>query len=93
MNQDKTFIHCEKCGKRLIARLPNGLYHFVFGKRIGNDTGPPVEVFIHGSLKIRCLRRSCGHMNVLTYFPHTMRDNQPKAEDPEKALKNTNVRG
>lgn len=70
---DLKFISCEKCGKKLIERKENGLWHFVFGKwrdKRGNLTGKtPVDMYIHGSLKIRCLRRGCDHWNVLHYFP------------------------
>jgi len=68
-NIKKTFIYCEKCGKKLIERLPNGMWHFLFGKR--NTNGPsPVEMYIHGSVRIKCIRRTCGHWNTLNYFPH-----------------------
>ena len=61
------FIPCEKCGKKLIERLPNGLWVFKFGKRDGSE--PVVDIVIHGSLSMRCLRRTCRHLNVLNYFP------------------------
>lgn len=61
------FIPCERCGKKLIERLPNGLWVFKFGKRDGSE--PVVDLEIHGSLSMRCLRRTCRHMNVLNYFP------------------------
>ena len=63
------FIYCEKCGKKLIERLPNGLWKFVFGKSTEAHREAPVNIEIHGSLKIKCLRRSCGHQNILNYFP------------------------
>lgn len=31
--QKINFVYCEKCGKKLIERLPNGLWKFVFGKK------------------------------------------------------------
>jgi hypothetical protein len=63
-----TFINCQKCGKRLIERKKSGVWHFAFGK---NDSlqGPPVEMFIYGSVKIKCIRKHCGHWNVLNNFP------------------------
>lgn len=68
-----TFLHCEKCGKNVIERMPNGLFHFVFGKRRDKEgilqEFNPVEMFIHGSIKIRCLSRHCGHVNIFNYFP------------------------
>lgn len=89
MTTDKTFLHCEKCGKRLIARLPNGLFHFVFGKKVSHESPHPVQIFIHGSIKMQCLRRSCGHMNVFTYFPPVVRsiNQQSKVEDSRKESK------
>lgn len=70
----RSFFRCEKCGKKLIERLPNGCWRFIFGKT--NDSGHfiPVEMKIHGSLVMRCLRRTCrrehpNHWNVLNYFP------------------------
>ena len=77
-----TFVKCEVCGKRLIERLPNGLFRFRFGKKNEKD-GSPVDMEIHGSLRMKCLRRSCGHINVLNYFPipiegnEKQQDNQP----------------
>lgn len=68
MSDKRVFVNCEKCGKRLIERLPNGMWRFIFGK--GEDrTDPPVELLIHGNLQIKCLRRSCGHKNILNFFP------------------------
>jgi hypothetical protein len=65
-----TFLVCEKCGKRLIERNRNGLFHFIFGKPIKDgNCFVPVEMYIQGNVKIKCLRRTCGHWNVLNYFP------------------------
>ena len=66
---EKNFICCENCGKKLIERSANGLYHFVFGKNPADPGNPPVDIWIHGNLKIKCLRRNCGHVNVLNFFP------------------------
>lgn len=70
-----TIIRCKICGKKIIERLPNGVWRFVFGKNSAGLNMPPVEMLIHGSLKMRCLRRSCrtenqGHWNILNYFPN-----------------------
>jgi len=65
----RSFILCEKCGKKLIERTPNGLYHFVFGRNPNDPGNPPVDIWVHGNLKIKCLRRNCNHMNILNYFP------------------------
>lgn len=60
------FVTCEKCGKKLIERKPNGLWVFKFGK---NGDEPLVHLEIYGSIKMTCLRRSCRHVNVLHFFP------------------------
>jgi len=70
------FINCEKCGKRLIERLPNGLWRFKFGKQENNLC--VVDIEIHGSLKITCLRRNCRHRNTLNYFPTSDKINKLK---------------
>ena len=63
----KNFLCCEKCGKRLIERLPDGIFKFVFG---GKQQPPPVELFVFGSIKMRCLRKSCKHWNTFTFIPN-----------------------
>jgi len=68
----KNFVYCEKCGRILIERLPNGLWKFAFGKskdEHGKKKTPPVEMLIHGDIKIKCFRNSCGHWNMLTHVP------------------------
>lgn len=73
MLTDKIFLTCEKCGKRLIERQPNGIFCFIFGKKRDKDGKLyefcPVEILIHGSIKMRCLSRECGHWNIFNYFP------------------------
>ncbi len=64
------FIYCEKCGKKLLERQPNGIWHFKFGK-IPGKTETIVDILFHGSLKFKCTRRSCGHVNTLNFFPDT----------------------
>ncbi len=63
-----SFIVCEKCGKKLLERLPNGLFVFKFGKRDGDQS--VIDMEISGSLRMKCIRRSCNHINVLNYFPN-----------------------
>ena len=70
----KNFVNCEKCGKRLIERLPNGLWKFVFGKNLEEIGEPPVDMLIQGNIVIVCLRRSCRHKNQLNYFPFFDKD-------------------
>ena len=69
-----SFILCEKCGKKLIERQSNGLYHFVFGRNPSEPGNPPVDILIHGNLKIKCLRRNCNHINTLNFFPFDVTD-------------------
>ena len=71
---NKTFLQCSVCNKRLIERLPNGLFRFIFGggkKRSGGSLPPPVDMQIHGSVKMKCIRKTCRAVNVFNYFPHT----------------------
>ena len=74
MNSNEThWVRCTKCGKKIIKRKENGLFHFVFGSTRddnGNLTGQaPVDMYVYGSVKLKCLRRECGAWNVLNYFP------------------------
>ena len=82
---DTTFIVCKKCGKRLIERQTNGLWHFIFGKpKDGTNNFIPVEMFIQGNIKVKCLRRTCGTWNVLNYFPNAF-ENQSEKSEPDCA--------
>lgn len=62
----RDFVDCEKCGKRLIERKQN-IWYFCFGRSVVKPV-PPVEIYIFGTVKIKCLRGSCGHWNVLNCF-------------------------
>jgi len=84
-NVDSTFVVCKKCGKKLIERKKNGVWHFVFGKPKGDGNNfIPVEMYIQGNVKIKCLRRSCGTWQVLNYFPGTFIEEQ--SETSEKTV-------
>jgi hypothetical protein len=66
-----TFYKCSICGKKLIGRKPNGLFVFVFA---GQIPPPLVHLEIFGSIKMKCIRRSCrrsnpDHWNVFNFFP------------------------
>jgi hypothetical protein len=62
------FIHCKKCGKRLIKRLPNGIWEFVFGKKEEDSRRPPVCIEVFGSIRMKCLNAECDHETVLNFF-------------------------
>lgn len=63
-----SFVYCEKCGKKLIERKPNGIWCFKFGKR--EDRKPVVDIEIYGSVKMKCTKASCRHTNILNFFPN-----------------------
>lgn len=63
----KNFIICSHCGKKLMERLPNGLFSFKFGQRPGSPA--IVDLKIQGNVKMLCLRRSCRKENVINFFP------------------------
>ena len=84
----KMFIRCSLCGKVLIERMPNGLWSFSFGRPIAEDIEnptpiekiAPVRMLVHGSIRMRCLRKSCRlrnpeHWELLTFFPTAQKDN------------------
>lgn len=77
------FVYCEKCGKKLIERFPNGIWKLRFGKR-GEKSEPVVDLEIFGSLKMKCLRRSCDHVNILNFFPFVENNNPVAPEDGDK---------
>jgi len=87
----KMFVRCSLCGKILIERMPNGLWSFSFGRPIPEDREnptpiemiAPVRMLIHGSVRIRCLRKSCrirhpDHWNVLNFFPTPQKEETVK---------------
>jgi len=67
MVDKKKFIYCEKCGKKLIEQMPNGIFKFIFGGRV---PPPVVEMYICGSIKMKCLRKSCGYFNEISFLPN-----------------------
>ena len=64
MSQFKT---CAKCGKKLIEKKSDGAWYFRFGKSADRE-GVPVELYIHGSVRIKCIRRNCEHWNEFDNF-------------------------
>jgi len=94
----KMFFHCEKCGKRLIEKLPGGLWRFVFGRSHRDEDVPisekfpMVEMLVHGSIKMRCFRRACrleypDHWNTFNFFPVNL---PPKIQSKEEDYSGTN---
>ena len=92
MPSKKMFMYCEKCNKKLIERLPNGLFKFIFGKDRNRKGNPPVQLLVFGSIRIRCFRKlrvedkveECGCWNTFNFFPDKRITNQLLAE--EKAI-------
>jgi len=99
---NRSYFRCSICGKLLMERQSNGLWHFLFGRRPEESETVqfPVDMLIHGSIKMKCLRRSCrakspDHWNVLNFFPHTQPpSNRPPVEgDRTKAIGNETASG
>jgi hypothetical protein len=101
----KMFMRCELCGKILIERMPNGLWSFSFGRPMPEDVHnptpiekiAPVRMLIHGSVKIRCLRKSCrlrnpDHWNVLNFFPTVQKDEPSKESSAIEILEASGIK-
>jgi ribosomal protein L37AE/L43A len=87
MSDIKTFISCSKCGKKLIERKKNGIWHFIFGKPGENGNAfIPVEMYIQGNVKIKCLRRTCGHWEILNYFPSVFQSEESESQTVQEKL-------
>ena len=84
--EKNSFYVCKHCGKRLIQRQPNGVWHFVYGRnpKYSSSPFPPVEIFIFGSVKIRCISNKCGKMNTFNFFPG---NTESFGEDVRQSLK------
>lgn len=63
----KGWVLCEKCGKKLLRRKPNGVFVFKFGKNAHYESVIHIEMF--GSIKMTCFRDDCRHVNILSLFP------------------------
>lgn len=64
---------CAACGKTIILRDPNGVWYFSFGK-MKNEEGKfvsesPIEIYVYGSVKIKCWRKECFHWNTFNFYP------------------------
>ncbi len=62
-----SWVLCEKCGKRLLKRKPNGIFIFRFGRNSNQENVVELEIF--GSLKMKCFRDKCKYENVINFFP------------------------
>jgi hypothetical protein len=61
-NTDSLFLHCEKCGKRL---MKNENHKLIFKFGLQKVTKKPVVfIEIEGSCSIKCLHKSCEHINI-----------------------------
>ena len=76
------FIYCEKCGKKLLERKPNGIWHFKFGRIQGKDE-TIVDILFYGSMKFKCTRRSCGHVNTLNFLPGAPEESNFRINHPQ----------
>lgn len=61
------WIFCEKCGKKLLRRKPNGIFVFKFGKNNNQENVVHIEIF--GSIKMKCFREDCQYENIISFFP------------------------
>jgi hypothetical protein len=87
MDGGKKFHCCSLCGKKLIERKENGILVFVFGRGRGREIFVPVEMQIYGSIRMRCLRRSCrsdnpDHWEVISLFPFVLQSGETRTESP-----------
>ncbi|MCP4706365.1 MAG: hypothetical protein GY865_17340 [candidate division Zixibacteria bacterium] len=69
MEKTSKSIYCPACGKKIIERLSSGLWSFVFGKSPGRTDETPVQMLIHGNIKMKCLRRGCPQWFNLNFLP------------------------
>ena len=67
-NRQRKFIHCAHCKGPLVEILPSGAWYFRFGKKSEANPEPMVEMQIHGTVKMKCWRRTCGKTTVLNFF-------------------------
>ena len=65
---EEIVIVCKQCGKAIIRRQPNGIWHFVFGRQVGGNR-PAVDMLVHGNIKLKCWRSECGYTNTLNFLP------------------------
>lgn len=64
---NKGWVYCEVCGKKLLRRKPNGVFVFKFGKNSNQESVVNLEIF--GSIRMVCFRDDCRHVNDIPLFP------------------------
>jgi len=64
---EDNWIYCEKCGKKLLRRKPNGVFTFKFGRNSKKENVIELEIF--GSIRMKCFREDCQYVNVINFFP------------------------
>lgn len=74
VNEKKGWVLCENCGKKLLKRKPNGVFVFKFGRN--HEQRDVVHIEVMGSMKVKCFRSSCEHMNVIQFFPDSFKMEQ-----------------
>ena len=93
------FLYCEHCRKKMVRRMPNGILHFLYGKKFnGEEVYAPVEIYIHGSIQMRCIDKGCREWNTFTLLPNekmqiTSPVEQPEGETPTPRLTQKTLKG
>lgn len=64
MSIPEPLVTCTHCGKKLIARTPNGALHFRFGRRDDNEA--VVDMIIIGTVQLKCWSKVCGKINIIS---------------------------
>lgn len=67
MEEQESWVYCAQCGKRLLKRKPNGVFHLKFGKNNQNEAVIDLKIF--GTIQIKCFREQCQYVNTFTLFP------------------------
>jgi hypothetical protein len=78
MKKAPYLIKCKGCNRPLIERMESGLLKFIYGqpwKRspdgnwIKAGSWVPIEMVIHGSIKMKCWRKQCQTWNIVNFLP------------------------
>jgi len=64
------WLYCERCGKRLLRRLPNGLFEFEYGRARNNPQAlARVRIRIYGDIQMHCLNVNCNCVSEFNMLP------------------------